>query len=330
MKAVATGKGKAWIVDLPVPRAQGDEVVIKLHASPICGSVMSGFFGDGEWINLGHEGAGEVVEVAHSTRLKVGDRVVTGVLNGCGHCPECLRGDAIFCKVRPRVHGTFAQFTRTADIVCTRISDSLSYAHASLMCCALGPAYEAIKRMLVRPYDTILVSGLGPVGLGAVALASTHGARVIAMDPILYRRDLGKKLGAAETLDPTDTRIQEILLGLTDGRGISRAIEASGNAAMERMVIDLADIRCEIAFVGENQGTIPLSPSKDMIRKGLTLHGCWHMNVLDSPDLIRFLQRWPAKADMLITHSYGFAGVQQAFDTFASKQCAKVQLLPWE
>jgi threonine dehydrogenase-like Zn-dependent dehydrogenase len=99
---------------------------------------------------------------------------------------------------------------------------------------------------------------------------------------------------------------------------------------MERMAIDLAEIRGQIAFVGENQGTIAVSPSKDMIRKGLTLHGCWHMNMMDSPDLIRFLQRWPEKADMLITHSYGFADVQHAFDTFASRQCAKVLLRPWD
>jgi threonine dehydrogenase-like Zn-dependent dehydrogenase len=328
MKAVATGNRKAWIVELPVPRAQGNEVVIKLHASPICGSVMSGFFEDGERINSGHEGAGEVVEVAQSTRLKVGDRVVAGVLTGCGRCPDCLRGDAIFCQNRPPFHGTFAQFARTADIVCTRIPDSLSYAHASLMCCGLGPAYESIKRLRLRPFDTILVSGLGPVGLGAVALASIHGARIIAADPVEYRRDLAKKLGAAMVLDPTDPRMQEIVRDLTDGRGVTSVIEASGNAAMERMAIDLAEIRGQIAFVGENQGIIPVSPSKDMIRKGLAMHGCWHMNMMDSPDLIRFLQRWPEKADMLITDSFGFADVQEAFDKFASRQCAKVLLIP--
>ncbi len=330
MKAIATGSRKAWTVDVPVPRARGNEVVIKLYASPICGSVMGGFFGEGEWINRGHEGAGEVVEVAHSTRLKVGDRVAAGVLTGCGTCPDCLRGDAIFCRERPEVHGTFAQFTRAADIVCTRIPDSLSYAHASLMCCGLGPAYESLKRLHLRPYDTILVSGLGPVGLGAVALASTHGARIIAVDPVAYRRELARKLGAAEAFDPSDTNLSEIVVGLTDGRGIPKAIDASGDASMQRMAIDLAGTRGEIAFVGENPGTIPLSPSKDMIRKGLTLHGCWHMNMLDAPDLIQFLQRWPAKADMLITHSCGFADVQQAFDTFASRQCAKVLLEPWK
>ena len=330
MKAVATGGSKAWLVDLPVPRPQGSEVVIKLHASPICGSNLGGFIGDGERVNTGHEGAGEVVAVAHSSLLKVGDRVAVGVLNGCGSCPECMRGDGIFCQSRPKVHGCFAQFTRVTDTFCTKIPDTLSYERASLMGCGLGPAYEAITRLGLRVYDTVVIGGQGPVGLGATALASASGARVIALDPEPYRRELARKIGAEAALDPTDSRCKESLLALTGRRGISRAIDCSGKADTQRMLIDLADIRAIVAFVGENSGTIPVSPSKDMIRKGLTLIGCWHMNQQDAPDLIFFLERFGSKADLLVSHAFGFDQVQEAFDTFASRRSAKVLLLPWK
>jgi threonine dehydrogenase-like Zn-dependent dehydrogenase len=67
-----------------------------------------------------------------------------------------------------------------------------------------------------------------------------------------------------------------------------------------------------------------------MIRKGLTLLGCWHMNMLDAGDLVEFLRRNGEKAGLLISHRFGFSRVQEAFDTFASRKTAKVILHPWE
>lgn len=328
MKAVATGRKKAWLVDLPVPRPRGNEVIVRILASPICGSNMGAFLGDDEHVNDGHEGAGEVVAVAHSNRLRVGDRVALAPLNACGQCRDCLQGDAIFCTHRPTVHGTFAQFTRIADIMCVKIPDDMSYDHASLMGCALGPAYEASKQLDVRGFDTLIVSGLGPVGLGATALASFLGARVVALDPEPFRRDLATRIGAATALDPTGDGAREAILDAIGNTGIRKAIDCSGKAASERLLIDMAAVRATIAFVGENPGTIPVSPSQDMIRKGLNLIGCWHMNLLDAPDLIEFLRRAPDKAEMLISHRFGFEKVQEAFDVFATRKTAKVILHP--
>ena len=330
MKVVATGRKKAWLVDQPVPRPQGNEVIVKLHACPICGSNLGSFLGDGEWINTGHEGAGEVVAVAESQRLRVGDRVALAPLNACGHCDDCLRGDVIFCRNRPAIHGTFAAFTRVADAMCVRIPDEIDYDTASLMGCALGPAYEAIKRLEVRGYDTLVVSGLGPVGLGATALASASGARVLALDPEPFRRDLAVKLGAVAVLDPGAPDNRESLLRATGKGGVRKAVECSGKESAERLLIDLASIRGAVAFVGENGGTIPLSPSRDMIRKGLTLLGCWHMNMLDAPALIEFLCRYPAKAALLISHRFAFDQAQEAFEAFATRKTAKVILHPFD
>jgi threonine dehydrogenase-like Zn-dependent dehydrogenase/sugar phosphate isomerase/epimerase len=328
MKALATGRRKAWLVDLPVPRPQGNEVVVKLHACPICGSNMGAFLGDGEWVNTGHEGAGEVVAVAQSHRLRVGDRVALAPLNACGCCPDCLRGDVIFCRNRPAIHGTFAPFTRVADVMCAKVPDDLDYDHASLMGCALGPAYEAMKRLGVGAFDAVVVSGLGPVGLGATALASAIGARVIALDPEPFRRELAVRIGAVETLDPSAPDIREALLRAVGEDGIRKSIDCSGKESAERLLIDLASIRGAVAFVGENGGTIPISPSRDMIRKGLTLLGCWHMNMLDAPYLVEFLRRHPAKAGLLISHRFAFDRAQEAFEVFASRQTTKVILHP--
>ncbi len=328
MKAVAIGGRKARCVDLPVPSPQGNEVIVKLHAAPLCGSNLGNFLGDVERVNDGHEGAGDVVAVAESQLLRVGDRVALAPLNACGRCPDCLRGDVIFCRQRPRIHGTFAQYTRVADVMCARIPDDLGYDHASLMGCALGPAYEALKRLGVRGFDTLVVSGLGPVGLGATALGSAMGARVLALDPEPYRRELAARLGAADVFDPTQADARDVLLRAVGEGGIRKSIDCSGKESSERMLIDLAAIRGAVAFIGENHGTIALSPSRDMIRKGLTLLGCWHMNMLDAPALVEFLRLHPAKAELMISHRFPFAQAQEAFAVFATRQTAKVILHP--
>lgn len=329
MRVIGIGGKKAWLTEKPVPRPEGNQVVIKLHASLICGSNMKAFFTEGEHINVGHEGAGEVVAVAHSTRLKVGDRVALAPLTACGVCEHCVRGDVIYCRNRPTPHGNFAQFTRTADVMCTKLPDDVSYLRGSMLGCGLGPAFEALQTLGVRGFDTVVISGLGPVGLGAVALGSFVGAEVIGLDPEKHRRDLAADLGASAVLDPTDSRIKDKLAEVTRGRGVSHGIDCSGKEPSQRLLIDCAAIRGRIAFVGENHETIPVSPSKDFIRKGLTVTGCWHMNTNDSVHLLNFLRRAPGKVDRLITHQFTFEEAQKAFDTFAGRHCAKVALLPW-
>ncbi len=327
MQVVVTGGAKAWLAEAPVPEPRGREVVVKLFASPICGSNLWAYRDAAEHVNEGHEGAGEVVAVAQSNLLQVGDRVVLAPLNACGVCENCRHGDTIQCTHRPEIFGNFAQYTRTADVNCVPIPPDIDYVHAALLGCGLGPASEAIKRLGVTGFDTLVVTGLGPVGLGAVALATFLGARVIGIDLEPYRLDIARQLGA-ETLLFTDPALKEKLRDFTGG-GIRKGIDASGKEPAERLLLELAAVRGSIAFVGENAGTIPVSPSNDFIRKSLTLMGCWHMNMGDAPKLFEFLRRAPEKADLLISHRFGFAQVDDAFRTFAGRQSTKVILLPW-
>jgi threonine dehydrogenase-like Zn-dependent dehydrogenase len=330
MQVIATGGRKAWLVEQPVPTPQGHEVIVKVYASPICGSNLGGFLKEGTVINDGHEGAGEVVAVAQSNLLKVGDRVALAPLNACGRCEHCRRGDAIYCTHRPTIYGAFAQFIRVADVLCIPIPPDLDYARASLLGCCLGPAYQAIKRLNVRAFDTVVITGLGPVGLGALALCSFLGAKALALDTVPYRLELARQMGAAVALQADAPDLAAQLRVAVGEPGLLRAIECSGQERALRLLIDSAGVGAQIAMIGENHDPVPIRPSEDFIRKGLTLTGCWHMNVNDAPDLIRFLQRRPELADKLISHRFGLGGVQQAFDTFASRQSAKVVVMPWE
>jgi propanol-preferring alcohol dehydrogenase len=153
---------------------------------------------------------------------------------------------------------------------------------------------------------------------------------VIAIDPESARRDRAIDLGADLALSSDDPARADKIAEFTRGKGITRAIECSGRSEALRFLIDRAAARGRIAIIGENHGTFGLCPSDDMIRKGLTLVGCWHMNMTDTDDLITFLRRAPKVAAKLVTHRFGFSKVQEAFDAFATKRTAKVILLPQE
>jgi len=273
---------------------------------------------------------GEVVAVDTAHRLKVGDRVLVNPGSGCGECWRCRSGNYIHCRNMPGGSGGhFAQYVRKQDWLCPKLPDDLDYDLASLMGCGLSPAYQALTRMGVSAFHSLLVTGLGPVGLGTVALAKFMGAEVIAVDPEPWRRDRARQIGAEEAIDPAEVDVLQFVRDRTGGEGVHRALDASGKPDAERLCIDAVRALGKIAFIGENPNTIEYGPSNDGIRRGIEIIAAWHQNLTSVDDLITFLRRFP-EAGKLISHTFGFSQVNEAFATFAGRDSAKVVLHPWE
>src|SRR5207302_5120714 len=110
---------------------------------------------------------------------------------------------------------TMAQYLLKPDWLLPTIPEGISYERASLACCALGPSYGAFDRMGVGAPDTVLVTGLGPVGLGAVVNARFRGARVIGVETNSWRAERARGLGAEEVLDPREEGSQARVRELT-------------------------------------------------------------------------------------------------------------------
>ncbi len=330
MKQVVIGNKKAWLEDAPDPTPEGEWVVVKVMASPICGSDMHGYPAEGEHRGGGHEAVGEVAAVDRTRHLKVGDRVLVHPASGCGECMVCRQGDYIHCRAMPPGStGHFAQYLRKQEWLCVKLPDDLTWDSASLMGCGLSPAYQAVTRLGVNAFDTLLVTGLGPVGLGTVALAKFLGAEVIAVDTEAWRRERARELGAEYAVDPGEIDANDVVRKKLREEGVPRAVDASGNPQAERLCIDSLAPLGKVAFIGENQGDIAFSPSRDGIRRGIEIITCWHQNLDSLDDLVTFLRRYP-HAGKLISHTFGFSQVAEAFATFASRKAAKVVLHPWE
>lgn len=338
MKVAAMfGDGKAGLVDKPKPVPKEDFVLVKVHVVPMCTeykAFKSGYKGD----SFGHEAAGEVVEVAQPGLVKVGDRVVVQPQYACGRCQMCLIGEHIHCQNNRDVlaitdsttgTATYAQYLLKQDWLLSPIPDDVSYEHASMACCGLGPTFGAMQQMKVDAMDTVLITGLGPVGLGGVINARYLGARIIGVESHPYRANLAKELGAEIVLDPNDDKILQKIMELTDGAGVDKAVDCSGATQAHRLMIDALRRKGQATFVGEG-GEFPLFASRDMIRKGIILRGNWHYNLGDYPKLMKVIKRTSKLLDKFITHIFPMSEVQRAWELQITGECGKIILEPWK
>ena len=334
--AAMFGEGRGGVVDKPDPQAAGDIVVVKIRAVPMC-TEYKGFISGGTGENFGHEAAGEVVEVAQPGRVKVGDRVVVQPQNSCGKCEMCAIGEHIHCLKGRNIQetlgtepasATYAQYMHKMEDLLSPIPDGVSYEHAGMACCGLGPTFGAMEQMQVNSLDTVMVTGLGPVGLGGIVNARYRGARVIGVESHPYRAALAKKLGADVVFNPMDEDILDQIQDFTNGVGVDKALDCSGASAAHRLMVDAARRKGQVTFVGEG-GDFPLGASRDMIRKGLVLRGNWHYNLGVYPKLMQVIQSVPEQIDTFITHTFPMQDVQTAWELQATGECGKVVLDPW-
>ena len=331
--AAITGLRQASLIEKPTPRAKDDLVVVRIHATPMCTEYKAYAHGR-PTDNLGHEAVGEVIEVAQSGRVKCGDRVVVMPLYACGRCMLCLAGDYIYCQQgrdvlqetgQPGGTATYAQYVVKPDWLLLPLPDDLSYLHGSMACCGLGATFGAMQALQVDAFDTVLLTGMGPVGLGGVINATARGARVIAVEGHPYRRRLATELGAEVALDPADEATPATIMVLTKGVGVDKAVDCSGDASAQRLLINAARRRGQVAFVGES-GALEIQVSQDMIRKGLSLRGSWHWNLADTPRMLRTIRASGAKLDRLITHTFPLERVRDAWELQLTGACGKVVL----
>jgi len=336
-KAAILGERLAGLVDAPDPQPKDDWAVVKVHAAPMCTEYKQ-FVGGGKTEFLGHEAVGEVVAIAQPCKVKVGDRVVVQPCYPCGKCALCIAGDYIHCQHGINVAAftgsregtaTYAQYLIKPSWLLSPIPDGVPYDKAGLAICGLGPTCGAFEAMGLCAFDTALITGLGPVGLGGVVNSLFRGARVIAVDSAPWRIDRAKQMGAEHVLDPTDPDIVAKIKDLTDGRGVDCSLDCSGTVQAERLCLDATRRKGKVAYVGECGADFAIRISPDLIRTGITIYGSWHYNLNLYPKVMQVIQQSPV-VDLLISHVLPMSKVQEAFELCTTQDRAKVILKPWE
>jgi L-iditol 2-dehydrogenase len=334
-RAAITGIRQAMLLDTAIPEPKEDWVLVKVHALPLC-TEYKGWLNGSEY--SGHEAAGEVVKIAQPGKVKVGDRVVVMPGAPCGKCSYCISGEYIHCEhfydtaeFSGLKHGsdTHVQYLIKQDWLLVPIPDGVSYEQASLACCGLGPTFGAMENMNVTAFDTVLITGGGPVGLGGVVNAKYRGARTILVEQLPYRQQKGKELGADLVLDPGDPEIKSKIMQYTGSIGVDKCLETSGTIEAQRLCIDVSRRKGQIALIGECGEDLAIKASPDFIRKGIVLLGQWHYNLNGTSKIMKVICESPV-IDKLITHVFPMSQIQEALELSATHNCGKIILKPWE
>lgn len=334
MRSAAFAKGDVEVRDQPVPQASGDLVVVQILVAPMCTEFKRRHDDVGER-ELGHESVGVVVDAGASRRVSVGDRVAVMPFFGCGECFLCTSGDYMHCQNQRDVlaetgqshgAGTFAQFILKPDWLLVKVPDDISLVHAAMACCGFGPTFGALERMQVDATDTLLVSGCGPVGLGAIAQGVARNARVFGIETHPYRRLLALDLGAERVFDPSTDDIPALMHELTAGRGADAGIETSGASTAARALALSLRSRGRLSVVAWS-GDVVFPP---LVPLGLDIFGVWHWNSLRSVhEMWETVRRAGGLIDRMITHVLPLDDVAVAMDIQAGGACGKVMLFPF-
>jgi propanol-preferring alcohol dehydrogenase len=186
---------------------------------------------------------------------------------------------------------------------------------------AIGLPYRAAKRIRLSGFDEALVTGLGPIGATAAAVCRMAGARVIAVEPSPYRRDLGAKLAVEETFAP-GPEVVDAVRDRTGGRMLTAALECSGTEDGLNRCISCLGVHGRLGILGENSRAT-INPSDAFIRRELTAAGVWYYGAGDFEDMVDLVRRG-LPTDALITHRFPLEQAQEAYELMDQKQTGKV------
>jgi threonine dehydrogenase-like Zn-dependent dehydrogenase len=337
--AYLPGNSTVVLKDCLIPKPGHGQVLVKMKASTICGSDIRAIYrehtGKGaegyQNVIAGHEPCGLVVEEgAGIRRFKKGSRVIVYHISGCGVCHDCRMGYMISCSSPLRAAYGWQRDGGMADyILCdekdlVELPDPLSYTDGAQVACGFGTVYEAIQKVGVNGNHSVLVVGLGPVGLATLMLCRALGAqKLYGIESNPYRIELAKKLKLADQiLTPADTNVDEIR-ALTNGNGVERAFDASASDAGRATAIRAARQWGKIAFVGEG-GTIHFNPSPDIIHPQKSIYGSWVTSIWLMENLVEELLRWNLHPEALVTHRFPLEKANEAYQLMAGGNCGKV------
>lgn len=230
-------KERLELVELADPAPRKGEVVLKIEACSVCGSDLEGFHGIHPKLVfprvMGHEYAGTVVDVGEGvTSPQAGARVASVGNVACGACQACLSGDLDRCTDRKSpgftAHGAYAEYLAVPADSCHPIPEAISFEEAAVAQ-PLSIAYHAVAiRAGVTADDFVVVEGCGPIGLGCMMHARAAGARVLSTDPVGYRREMAKRLGADFVADPYQDDVAAIIREHKQGGLADIVIECVG------------------------------------------------------------------------------------------------------
>jgi threonine dehydrogenase-like Zn-dependent dehydrogenase len=320
MKAVLMpAPGQVEIIDLDEPQPGPEEVLLEVHYVGLCGSDLNMYRGAMAIVSYpripGHELSGVIVAKGRQVpnSIREGDRVTVSPYSECGLCPACRAGRPNCCQFNQTLGLQRDGAMSSAFAIDYRkvfASKVLTLQELALVE-PLSVGYHAANRGRVSELDTVLVIGCGTIGMGVIAAVARKGATVIAVDVDDDKLAGARKLGAQIAVNSTRQDVLAIARELTDGEGVSVAIEAVGLPDTFRLAVEAVAFAGRVVYVGYAKQEVCYDTTP-FVRKELDILGA--RNALRVfPAVIKMLEKRERPFTDLITRIYPLAETAQAF-----------------
>ena len=334
----ARAEGIALVDDAPVPEPGVHDVRIRIRKTAICGTDVHIYNWDA-WSQrtipvpmiVGHEYVGTVDAVgAEVEAFRPGERVSGEGHVTCGFCRNCRAGRRHLCRhavgVGVNRPGSFAEYLVIPSVNVYRIPDDVPDDVASILDPFGNATHTALSFDLVG--EDVLVTGAGPIGCVAVAVARHVGARfVVATDVNDYRLDLARRMGATRAVNVSREDLRAVMAELGMKEGFDVGLEMSGSGPAVRQLLDVMNHGGRVALLGIPPGEVAIDFGK-IIFKGLQLKGIYGREMFETwYKMIAMLQSG-LDVSPVITHRFPVAEFQRGFDVMRSGQSGKV-VLDW-
>ena len=340
MRALVKSRRKPgiWMEEQPVPEIGPNDVLIRITKTAICGTDIHIYNWD-EWsqrtvpvpLTVGHEFAGHVAQVgSHVQGFQVGDRVSGEGHITCGHCRNCRAGKRHLCRntvgvgvTRP---GAFAEYLSLPAVNAFKLPSSIPDEIAAYLDPLGNATHTTLSFEMVG--EDVLITGAGPIGIMAAAIARHVGARhIVVTDVNPYRLELARKMGATRAVDVRRENLHEVQheIGMTEGFDVG--LEMSGSGQAFRDLLDNMNHGGRVAILG-----IPPSDTtidwNQVIFKGLVLKGIYGREMFETWYKMASMLQSGLDVSPLLTHRLPVERFEEGFAVMRSGQSGKV-VLDW-
>jgi len=326
----------------PDPTPGPHDVIVKVAATSLCGTDAHIYRWD-EWAQhrihlpriIGHEVCGHVVGVGREVSLvKVGDYVAAESHMTCGACFQCRTGQAHVCRQYQILgidrDGSYAEYVALPEGLLWRTASEIP----PELACVQEPLGNAVDAALAEDLTghTVLVTGCGPTGLFAAAVARVAGAAVIiATDVSEYRLRLAKQLGVDHTVNVRaglPEAVGEAIQDLTAGEGVDAALEMSGDPTALHQAFRAVKNGGRVTLFGIPTGQVCFDLPNEIIFKGIRVYGVTGRRLFGTWYRLAGLFKAGLNIRPVITHTFPMAEFETGFELIQSGECGKVVLLP--
>ncbi|MBS4208127.1 NAD(P)-dependent alcohol dehydrogenase [Bacillus sp. FJAT-50079] len=340
MKAAVLNKPmEIEIQDVGIPVPKNNEALLRVHCIGICGSDVH-FYEHGRIgryvvekpLILGHELSGEVIEIGEDVKnLKVGDRVAVEPGIPCGDCDYCRSGKYNLCPdvqfmATPPVDGAWTEYVTVKSEFLYKLPENVTYEQGALIE-PLSVGFHAMRRGKVGPGDTLLITGLGPIGLLAIEAAKMFGVtEIYGSDVVEFRRELALQMGVKGVVDPSKGSVKDQISELNAGKEIDVLIETSGNARAVSESIHSVKRGGRIVYVGMPTVDSISMDMMSMVDAELDMMGIFrYVNTYE--DAIQSLGHPLVDLEKVITDKYPLSEINKAIDIARNQKETSIKIM---